>query len=348
MASDEERFDGVLLSIAQNISKEHGGIAELLDVFLGFLRRKTDAFNPPGGFPQLESSFVEALKRQYDVGQEQRRHSQAKSAAKTTTKPSTSAGTTTATAARDAVPAKATVPIFEVSPDGSIDVSSSPPPVPVVASSVAPAAISSKATASVSAATTARDTAPAAASRELEASEELRGLPGNGGSTDRYVWTQTLDDLQIMFDLPPGSRAKDVICDIKTKSIKVVVQSKVLLSAPLPKRVKADESYWTLDDSSSVVGGKVLSVYLTKEAGMEWWDRVADGEPCIDVTKIQPENSKLSDLDSGTRSTVEKMMFDQRQKALGKPTSDEMQKQEILAKFMKAHPEMDFSNAKIS
>ena len=62
---------------------------------------------------------------------------------------------------------------------------------------------------------------------------------------------------------------------------------------------------------------------------------------------------------------VRKMMFDTQQKQMGKPTSDELNKLEMLEKcgaacmpgpphsrvrcrFKKAHPEMDFSNVKMS
>jgi hypothetical protein len=105
-----------------------------------------------------------------------------------------------------------------------------------------------------------------------------------------------------------------------------------IVNGPLLKRVIVDDSFWTVED------GREIAINLQKDNKMEWWKSVIQGDPEINTSKVQPENSKLGDLDGETRQTVEKMMYDQRQKAAGKPTSDEEIKQAQLKKFMDAHP----------
>ncbi|XP_020593058.1 LOW QUALITY PROTEIN: protein BOBBER 1-like [Phalaenopsis equestris] len=171
--------------------------------------------------------------------------------------------------------------------------------------------------------------------------------PNTGNALDlkKYSWTQTLKEVNVNIKVSRGTKSRFVICEIKKNHLKVGLKGQpaiIDVSSDVFQSVKVDDCYWSIEDQ------EVISILLTKQNQMEWWKCVTKGEPEIDTQKVEPENSKLSDLDPETRQTVEKMMFDQRQKSMGLPTSEELQKQEILKKFMAEHPEMDFSNAKIT
>ena len=139
-----------------------------------------------------------------------------------------------------------------------------------------------------------------------------------------------------------------MVTQVEISKTKIKVQlkgSEALIEGELHASVKVDDCTWSLGDEGDE---RLVQITLQKVNQMEWWKCVCVGDPEINTQKVEPENSKLSDLDGETRQTVEKMMFDQRQKQAGLPTADEMSKQDMLKKFMEQHPEMDFSKAKIS
>ena len=118
-----------------------------------------------------------------------------------------------------------------------------------------------------------------------------------------------LAELTVNITIPEGTTSKMLAVDIKKKHLKVAIKGQEpILDGPLCKEVKVDDSIWCIETLNN--GKRVLQLSLTKKDAQAWWDYVIEGDSKINTSKIEPENSKLSDLDGETRGVVEKMMFD--------------------------------------
>jgi hypothetical protein len=312
--SDDERFDGLYLNVAQQTR----GIDPLLDTVFSFLRRKTDFFaGPPNsgenGTQIATDKVNQVLKKHIDLYKDEQNKKKAKEAKKSKPK-----------AAPAVVPRsdEADAGVLEMGSNGAFDISEAP-------------AIS-KLTTKEEARVEPEQVKPAdkestQVPKEEDDDEDHRGPPpiGNGGTIDgKYTWTQTLGEVNLVVSVPDNTRGRDVTVVIAKKHLKIGLRSGTcIVDAPLTKAIICDDSFWTIED------GNRLVINLQKLNQMEWWNSVCQGDPTIDVRAIQPESSSLADLEGETRQTVEKMMFDQRQKAMGKPTSDEQSKFEMLEKF---------------
>jgi len=322
--ADAEKFDNVLLSVAQ----QAGSIENILDSFFGFLQRKTDFFTGAQDEAAAEALVMKYYKKHWKVGLKRRQEILEKNRIADEERKQ-----------RADEKRRKDEEEYKRRQEEQAKKKAEAPAIEEVTDEEAAKIKAEK--------DSKKDDEDGEEDKEDgEAKEEDSKEPpptGNGGSTDKYTWTQTLSALEVFVNVRPGVRAKQIVCDIGSESLKLGIKGEpLILDGKLHSKIKADDCMWTLIDN------KIVQITLEKFDGMKWWSCVMQGDQGIDTKKIVPENSKLSDLDGETRMTVEKMMYDQRQKALGKPTSDQEKQHDLLEKFKAAHPEMDFSKAKVN
>lgn len=330
MSGQEEQYDNILLAMAQ---KHPGGMPDFLQTFAGFLRRRSDFFVGDWeklilGILRKEADFAlaehkEKIKKQEQAQQlkeeKEREQRNAREKEMSESKICDITDEEAAEIIKEEENKKRQKLLNETTADG-----------------IAPVAVDEEKSKPID-----------KVEDESEKSEVGKLLPnsGNGCTLDNYLWTQTLGEVEIKipFTVTFNLRARDLVVDIKKKTLKVGLKGQEpIINGQLCAEVKAEECLWVLQDS------KTVQITLEKINKMNWWDRLVMTDAPISTRKINPEPSKLSDLEGETRSLVEKMMYDQRQKEMGLPTSDDQKKQDILEKFKKQHPELDFSKCKFN
>lgn len=326
-----EKFDGLLLSLAQQCD---GGIDELLDSVFGFLGRKTDFFTG-ASVDIINKKVMDKLNHHRKIAVEKYESEKAEKQRKQDEKEKK---------------AKASAPVKDVPPERvpSDDVKVEKTTTSESAKDIPPSEGVSNDVDNKDTENGENETADSKSKEEDDEDDDptkIKPNTGNGADYEKYSFTQTLGDVEIR--IPTGLsfpvKGKDIIVEFHKKRLFVGVKGHpAIIDGELCREIKLEESTWLLQDKKEII------INLEKVNTMEWWSRVVMTDPEINTKKVQPENSKLSDLDGETRSMVEKMMYDQRQKEMGLPTSEDQKKQDILKKFMEKHPEMDFSQAKFS
>ncbi|KAG5315259.1 NUDC3 protein, partial [Pseudoatta argentina] len=155
----------------------------------------------------------------------------------------------------------------------------------------------------------------------------------NGAVRENYTWTQTLNDLDVIIKIPKHIKAsKDTIkVDISSNEIKIDGKPSVpsansewknIFNGKFSFKIRRDESIWSIE------AGKQISIHLEK-AMERWWEALIVDEPKIDLNKIDC-SKHFDDMAPEEQMKMQELMWNQQQKILGKPTSEQIKMEATL------------------
>lgn len=76
----------------------------------------------------------------------------------------------------------------------------------------------------------------------------IKPIVENGGKTENYIWTQTLNELHIYYPVKSDLRGKFVNVAFKLKHLTVAIEGKTVIDKDFPENINVEESLWTLEE----------------------------------------------------------------------------------------------------
>ncbi|XP_029565847.1 nudC domain-containing protein 3 [Salmo trutta] len=337
-----ELYDNALLGILQHV----GNIQNFLQVYFGFLYRKTDFYRllstpndrmgfPPGVAEKMVLKSFRLFERVAEQDRErQQRELQQRQEARMVP-PAVQELELQATEQLEVPRGEKTEPDAQRessdSASGEPSAASSTTSSSQASSSQAPDSIPQPHCSSVAQPSSHGDQAAAACSASTDGQVVQQASPDsyNGAVRDTYSWSQDYTDVEVRVNVPKTVvKGRQVCVNMQPGSVRVCLKEEagetVLMEGELTHKINTENSLWSLEPGSCVV----LSL---SKSGEVWWSAVLKGEKEIDVNQINRERS-MATVDEEEHAVLDRLTFDYHQKLQGKPQSHEMKVHDMLKK----------------
>ncbi|XP_059894068.1 nudC domain-containing protein 3 [Gadus macrocephalus] len=325
-----EMYDHALLGILQHV----GNVQDFLQVYFGFLYRKTDFYRllscpndrmgfPPGIAEKMVQKAFKSFERLSEQGRD-RRLKELKQKEEPKAPPPVEQEVLVESVPQqdNAEPNTEAVRVEKSSsePEPSSACSSQPDTSPQ-ATAGGPPQPSQDAKAEAS------NTDPASATSQTQYQADPDSY--NGATRENYSWSQDYTDVEIrVFVSKTVVKGRQVLVNLLPGSVRVCVrdgaEEQVLMEGELPHKINTENSLWSLEP------GRCVVLSLSK-VGEVWWNAVLKGEKEIDINQINRERGMAS-VDEEEHAVLDRLSFDYHQKLQGKPQSHEMKVHDMLKK----------------